>query len=204
MTTETRKPGARPVALLALLLGALALGGCASKIRLDPPAPVEDRANPSSTATLAPIADAGANGAGTSQSRVATVDLAAGRNGAGGAGSGVPGRAGAGNGRTVYFDYDSLVIKDEYRPVIDVNAKWLNADRKRGMVLEGHTDERGGSEYNLALGQKRAEAVGRALGLLGVKPNQIEPVSFGKERPVDAASNEAAWAKNRRVELKER
>jgi peptidoglycan-associated lipoprotein len=68
-------------------------------------------------------------------------------------------------------------------------------------MIEGHTDERGGSEYNLALGQKRAEAVRRALELLGVRENQIEAVSYGKERPAAAGSNEEAWAKNRRAEL---
>ena len=72
------------------------------------------------------------------------------------------------------------------------------------MVVEGHTDERGGREYNLALGQKRAEAVARALGLMGVSSDRIEAVSFGKERPAVQGSDEAAWAKNRRVELKDK
>jgi peptidoglycan-associated lipoprotein len=101
----------------------------------------------------------------------------------------------------VYFDFDSFVIKDEYRPVIEANAKALTTDRKKKMAIEGHTDERGGHEYNLALGQKRAEAVAKSLALLGANEGQIEAVSFGKERPAVQGSDEAAWAKNRRAEL---
>ena len=107
--------------------------------------------------------------------------------------------------RVVYFDFDSFVVKDEYRPMIEAHAKVLGANRSKRMMLEGHTDERGGREYNLALGQKRAEAVLKSLVLLGVQDNQLEAVSFGEEsaRPVPG-SDEAAWAKNRRVELKDR
>jgi peptidoglycan-associated lipoprotein len=104
----------------------------------------------------------------------------------------------------VYFDFDSYVVKDEFRPVIEANAKRLAADRKKRLVVEGHTDERGGSEYNLALGQKRAEAVVKSLVTLGAAENQLEAVSFGKERPAVQGSDESAWAKNRRAELKDR
>jgi peptidoglycan-associated lipoprotein len=106
--------------------------------------------------------------------------------------------------RVVYFDFDSFVVKDEFRPVVEGNAKTLNADRKKKVVIEGHTDERGGREYNLALGQKRAEAVVKSLTLLGVQDGQVEAVSYGKERPAVNGSDEAAWAKNRRAELKDR
>lgn len=106
--------------------------------------------------------------------------------------------------RVVYFDFDSYVVKDEFRPVIEAHAKALGADRSKRLTLEGHTDERGGSEYNLALGQKRAEAVARSLGLLGVPADRIEAVSFGKERPAVQGSDESAWSKNRRVEIKDR
>jgi peptidoglycan-associated lipoprotein len=95
-------------------------------------------------------------------------------------------------------------VKDEYRPVIEFNAKRLSTNKQRKVVVEGHTDERGGSEYNLALGQKRAEAVAKSLTLLGVADGQVEAVSFGKERPAVQGSDEAAWAKNRRAELKDR
>jgi peptidoglycan-associated lipoprotein len=188
----------------SMVLVALVVAGCASKVRLDPPAPVEDRLN-SSGNTSAMAGNGAAQLGGTNQSRVAGVDLAA-QGGAGGAGLGAgSGKAAlAGNGRVVYFDFDSYVVREEDRGVIDTNAKWLNADRKRGMLIEGHTDNRGGSEYNLALGQKRAESVSRSLTLLGVKDTQIEAVSYGKERPAVAGSGEAVWAKNRRVELKDR
>ena len=84
---------------------------------------------------------------------------------------------------------------------MDVHAKYLTANKGRKMAIEGHTDERGGREYNLALGQKRAEAVRRALGLLGVTDSQVEAVSFGKEKPAASGFDESSMAKNRRAEI---
>lgn len=107
----------------------------------------------------------------------------------------------AGVAKVILFDYDSFVIKPEYQGAIDAHARFLSANKGRKIAIEGHTDETGGREYNLALGQKRAEAVRRALGLLGVADAQVEAVSFGEEKPADAASNEQAYAKNRRAEL---
>jgi peptidoglycan-associated lipoprotein len=104
----------------------------------------------------------------------------------------------------VYFDFDSYDVKDEYRAMIETHGRTLAADRGRALVVEGHADERGGAEYNLALGQRRAEAVVKVLLLLGVNPTQVEAVSFGDTRPVSREANEAAWAKNRRAEIKER
>jgi peptidoglycan-associated lipoprotein len=86
--------------------------------------------------------------------------------------------------------------------MLEATARQLSANRAMRMVAEGHTDERGGSEYNLALGQKRAESVVKTLVLLGALDSQLEAVSFGKERPVVVGGDEAGWAKNRRVELK--
>jgi peptidoglycan-associated lipoprotein len=106
-----------------------------------------------------------------------------------------------GAAKVILFDYDSYVIKPEYQSAIDAHARFLTASKTRKIAIEGHTDESGGREYNLALGQKRAEAVRRALGLLGVADAQVEAVSFGEEKPADPASNEAAYAKNRRAEL---
>jgi peptidoglycan-associated lipoprotein len=103
--------------------------------------------------------------------------------------------------RLVYFDYDSYVIKPEYQSLIEAHARFLKANGTRKVNIEGHTDERGGREYNLALGQRRSEAVRRALGLLGVPDSQVEAVSFGKEKPAAPGSDEAAWAQNRRAEL---
>jgi peptidoglycan-associated lipoprotein len=103
--------------------------------------------------------------------------------------------------RIVYFDYDSYVIKPEFQSLIEGHARFLKANNGRRVAIEGHTDERGGREYNLALGQRRAEAVRRALALLGVPDGQVEAVSFGKEKPAVPGSDEAAWAKNRRAEI---
>ena len=103
--------------------------------------------------------------------------------------------------RIIYFDFDSNVIKPEYQAIIDGHARFLKANPQRHVFIEGHTDERGTREYNLALGQRRAEAVRSALKLLGVQDSQVEAVSFGKEKPVDPGSTEEAWAKNRRAEI---
>ena len=161
------------------------LAGCASNVPLDnKAAPVESR-TPSTAGT------AGANAGNTSPTKVASVDL-------------TKSVASAEIGRVVYFDYDSFVIKDDFRPVVETQAKALSGDRAKKLQVEGHTDERGGSEYNLALGQKRSESVVKALKLLGVNDGQVEAVSFGKERPAVQGSDEAAWAKNRRAELNNR
>ena len=103
--------------------------------------------------------------------------------------------------RIVYFDYDSYTIKPEFQSLIDGHARFLKANAQRRISIEGHTDERGGSEYNLALGQKRSEAVRRALTLLGVNDAQIEAVSFGKEKPAVQGTGEDVWAQNRRAEI---
>ncbi|EWS65312.1 Peptidoglycan-associated lipoprotein precursor [Hydrogenophaga sp. T4] len=103
--------------------------------------------------------------------------------------------------RVVYFDYDSFEVRGEYAATLEANARYLKANSSRKIALEGHTDERGGREYNLALGQKRAEAVRRSLSLMGVSESQMEPVSFGEEKPAALGMDEASYAKNRRVEL---
>jgi peptidoglycan-associated lipoprotein len=101
----------------------------------------------------------------------------------------------------VYFDFDSYVVKQEYQGLLEAQAKFLTANRNAKVSLGGHTDDQGGREYNLALGQKRADAVKRALAILGVTEPQMEAVSFGKEKPASTATDEEARAKNRRVEL---
>lgn len=106
--------------------------------------------------------------------------------------------------RVVYFDFDRTDIKDEYQGMLDRRARALLATPQAGIVVEGHADERGGREYNLALGQKRAEAVVRALALLGVPPERLEAVSFGDTRPAVQGQGEQAWSQNRRAELKDR
>jgi peptidoglycan-associated lipoprotein len=169
---------------LALAL-TLVLAGCSS-VKLDD-VPVEDK-SASSTA-----GQPGAGGAAAAtESRVAPVaaDSAAGT------------AAGPANvARILYFDYDSYVIKPEFQSLIEGHARFLKANSGRRVAIEGHTDERGGREYNLALGQRRSEAVRRALALLGVPDSQMEAVSFGKEKPAAPGSDEAAWSRNRRAEL---
>ena len=149
---------------------------------------------------------------GTKLNDTPVVDRGAGMGGAGsGAASGVApvtidanaqnAQGPVGVARIVYFDYDSYTIKPEYQSLIDGHARFLKANPQRRVSIEGHTDDRGGREYNLALGQKRSEAVRRSLGLLGVSDNQIEAVSFGKEKPAVQGSGEEAWAQNRRAEI---
>ena len=103
--------------------------------------------------------------------------------------------------RSVDFDYDEFSIKPQYTVLIERHGKYLAAKPSLAVRIEGHADERGGSEYNLALGQKRAEALLRALQLYGVKPAQVEAISWGEERPKAPGQDEAAWAQNRRDDL---
>jgi peptidoglycan-associated lipoprotein len=177
--------------LLATVALTATLAACSS-VKLDDAAPVEDR----NATAVSPIGSAGAAGQGSGGSGVdsrAVTGVQVQQMGADGQPVGVS--------RIVYFDYDSFVVKPEFQSVLETNARILNANRQRRVQLEGHTDERGGREYNLALGQKRAEAVKRALSLLGVTDAQLEAVSFGEEKPAVQGGDESALARNRRVEI---
>ncbi|NLP62159.1 peptidoglycan-associated lipoprotein Pal [Paraburkholderia sacchari] len=103
--------------------------------------------------------------------------------------------------RSVYFDFDSYSVKDDYQSLLQTHAQYLKTHPQRHVLIQGNTDERGSSEYNLALGQKRAEAVRRVLALDGVGDSQMEAVSLGKEKPVAAGHDEASWSQNRRADL---
>ena len=103
--------------------------------------------------------------------------------------------------RIVYFDFDKYVVKPEYRGVVEAHANFLKSRRGAKVTLEGHTDERGGREYNLALGQRRAEAVRNALTVLGVPDSQIDPISWGVEKPASLEKTEQGYQLNRRVEF---
>jgi peptidoglycan-associated lipoprotein len=167
--------------LVMLAAVSLALGACASK----PPKP-------------APSAPAPGEGSG------AQTEGAGGANAVGGSASQaeVPGpEAGTLATRTVYFDFDSAVIKGEGIPVVAAHAKYLAGHPDARVRLEGNTDERGSREYNIGLGERRAQSVRRTMLLQGVADGQITTVSYGEERPVDPGHNEAAWAKNRRVDI---
>ena len=103
--------------------------------------------------------------------------------------------------RILYFDLDSSQIKDEDREIITVHAEFLAAHSEITVVLEGHADERGSREYNIALGEKRAKAVKQLMTLQGVAENQIQVISFGEERPAALGHDSSSWNLNRRVEI---
>ena len=162
---------------------AVFLTACGSAVKLDN-VPVEDKSGTS-------VSQVGAVGSAVGQGGVSPVEI-------GNSDQEAAMRAAT---RVVYFDYDSYVIRPEFQSVIEAHARFIKSDKNRKVAIEGHTDERGGREYNLALGQRRAEAVKRAMGLLGVSENQLEAISFGKEKPAELGSTEAAMEKNRRAEI---
>jgi peptidoglycan-associated lipoprotein len=171
-----------PFRLGALILVA-SLAACGSSVKLDE-APVEDRN------TTTGQAGQDGSGSGVDPRGVTGVQV-----------PGMDSEQPAALSRIVYFDYDSFEVRAEYTAALEANARYLKANPNRKVALEGHTDERGGREYNLALGQKRAEAVRRSLALLGVSESQMEPVSFGEEKPAAMGMDETSYAKNRRVEM---
>ena len=148
-------------------------------------------------------------GSGTAATAPAAGAESTGVSGAGVAGSALPGDAGDPrkdpasplSKRSVHFDFDSYVVKDEYRPMLEAHAGYLAAKRDARVILQGNADERGSREYNLALGQKRAEAVRKALAVLGVSDAQMEAISFGEEKPRNEADTEEAYAENRRTDV---
>ncbi|WP_151445663.1 peptidoglycan-associated lipoprotein Pal [Lacisediminimonas profundi] len=170
--------------VIALSMAAL-LSACASGVKLDDKPPVEDRAG---------TAAGGARAGATDPRTVSTVTAPR-------AADPLNDPQGVLAKRSVYFDLDSFTVKDQFRPVVEAHARYLSSHRERKVVIQGNTDERGGREYNLALGQKRAEAVRRSLSLLGVQETQMEAVSFGKEKPKALGNDEAAWAENRRADI---
>lgn len=190
----------RFLSFFALVIALPLLSACGSGIKLND-VPVEDRSATAVTpAGGAQVpsgvvggtgSSAGAGAGQSARSAVAPVNVTQPSSSA----------AGRPTPNIVYFDFDSFVVRPEFASLIEGHAKYLLADRSRRAAVEGHTDERGGREYNLALGQRRAEAVRRALGLLGVQDAQVEAVSFGKEKPVAQGSTEDARARNRRAEI---
>ena len=104
------------------------------------------------------------------------------------------------NDRSVYFAYDSYTVTSDYAPLIERHGKYLSSNPALSIKVEGNCDERGSSEYNLALGQRRAQAVVQTLKIYGVRDSQVEPVSWGEERPKATGHDEAAWAQNRRAD----
>ncbi len=103
--------------------------------------------------------------------------------------------------RSVYFEFDSYSVPDQYRSVVEMHASYLAGNARQRVRIEGNADARGGSEYNLALGQRRSDAVARMMTLMGVRADQIETISFGKERPKALGNTEADYAENRRADI---
>jgi peptidoglycan-associated lipoprotein len=161
----------------------LTLGGCAGKKAVKPAAST-------ATSTIGETGNgAQSNGAGDARLNV------------GAAGEATNGSAPVGVARLVYFDFDSSEIRPEFVAVLATHARALAGNASIRVRLEGHTDERGSPEYNIGLGERRAQAVRRALLLQGVSEAQVATVSYGEERPAVAGQGEDAWAKNRRVEI---
>jgi peptidoglycan-associated lipoprotein len=175
----------RILSALSVITLSLVLVACGSSVKLSD-VPVEDRS--AGAAGAGGTAGAGgASGRAVAPVEISTTDTTA---------AGPVGAA-----RVFYFDYDSFTIKPEFQGAIEMHARFLTSNKNRKIAIEGHTDERGGREYNLALGQKRSEAVRRSLALLGVSESQVEAVSFGKEKPAMTGATEEAFAKNRRAEI---
>ena len=171
--------------MLIGVLAAILLAACSTTPKQENAAPVDERAT-----TAAP----GAATSGTSSAPVA----------------GSPNQNGTNplkdprnilSKRSVYFDFDAYAIKDEYKSLLEAHAKYLQANRNAHMTIEGNTDERGSREYNIALGQRRADAAKRMMMLVGSTDAQIDTVSFGKEKPKNPGHDESAWAENRRDDL---
>ncbi len=198
MTTKT-KPHMkgthmkRVFATAGLLAAFGLLSACGSNVKLDEVdkagAPVESRAGGTGAGSTAPSAGTGAG----SERSIAQVDINA-RDPLNDPNSPLA-------KRSVYFDYDSFVVKDEFRPTVEAHAKYLTGNKNKKVLIQGNTDDRGSREYNLALGQKRAEAVRRGLAALGVADTQLEAVSLGEEKPRATGADEASWAENRRADL---
>ncbi len=175
--------------LYAAIAALAAVLSACSTVKLDEPAAVEDRGGKSVPSTSSSSqTGTGTGGAADANKNAKSTDP-------------LDDPASVLAKRSVYFDLDSYIVKDEFKPMIEAHGKYLASNPNRKVIIQGNTDERGGSEYNLALGQKRAEAVRRALAAAGAKDSQMEAVSFGKEKPKASGSTEAAWAENRRADL---
>lgn len=180
-------PSAR---LLGVAVATALLAACASTpldTKTDP-APIRD-------GSTAAAGGGAATGTAVDPRAVQPVDTTGGR------GDPLNDPGGALAKRSIFFDFDQFVVRADFTPVIEAHGRYLAANKSRSIKLEGNADERGSREYNLALGQKRAEAVRSRLKLLGVADSQMETVSFGEEKPRATGHDEAAWAENRRVDI---
>jgi len=175
-------------ACLGLVLGALLAGCSGGPVNEQSPAGVEDRQ---------PGTQPGAQTQPVKPGSVARVDLT----GKPGAKSALTDPANILSRRSIFYDLDSYDVKDQYKDLVEAHARYLRDNPNAKMLIQGNTDERGSREYNVGLGQRRADGVKRMLLLLGAKEGQIESVSLGEEKPKDEGHDEAAWSKNRRSDI---
>ena len=174
----------KTVLILIALLSVSLVGGCSSK---------KPRPTPTSSNAAVPTDESQTSGADASKAFGQAGD---------GSGAGVAGPSGAQlQNRTIYFDFDSSEVKSDYNGLITAHARYLASNPSARVRLEGKTDERGSREYNIGLGERRAQSVRRALTLQGVADSQITTVSYGEERPAVTGHTEEAWARNRRVDI---
>ena len=173
-----------------LLYGMAVLGllaGCASQETKEQPGAKVEEPKPAMTGVAKPKPDAGAVTKPVTQKPIVANPLKD------------PGNILS--KRSVYYDYDSSVVKDEFKPVVTAHSRYLSQNRSAKMTIQGNTDERGSREYNIALGQKRADSVKQMMILLGAQEAQIETVSFGEEKPRSQGHDEAAFSENRRSDI---
>jgi peptidoglycan-associated lipoprotein len=168
------------------VLAALALAACSTTPKQEGGAPVDER-TPGATSGAATSGAQTGSVAGANQGAGQTNPLKDPRN--------------ILSKRSVYFDFDAYAIKDDYKSLLEAHGKYLQANRNAHMTVEGNTDERGSREYNIALGQRRADAAKRMMMLSGATEAQIDTVSFGKEKPKNPGHDESAWAENRRDDI---
>jgi peptidoglycan-associated lipoprotein len=174
----------KTVLILIALLSVSLVAGCSSK---------KPRPTPTSSNAAGQTDESLTSGADASKAFGAAGDAT---------GAGVAGPSGAQlQNRTIYFDFDSSEVKSDYNGLITAHARYLAANPSTRVRLEGNTDERGSREYNIGLGERRAQSVRRALTLQGVAESQITTVSYGEERPAVTGHTEEAWARNRRVDI---
>jgi peptidoglycan-associated lipoprotein len=182
----------RKVLTVLVSLGVLLAGCSGNKPKADVPATTGTTIS-GSGATTSPVP--GGGGAQGQNSGVTTVNVDRSSGGA------MAPTGALGAQRVIYFDYDSSDIRNEYIDVIAAHGRFLASNATVRVRLEGHSDERGSREYNIALAERRAQTVKRALALQGVQDSQVATVSYGEERPAATGSDDTAWSKNRRVEI---
>ena len=174
--------------ILFTALVAAVLAGCQSTPTT---APVEDKSGAADASAAS--SQAGASTAGTRPGGVTGSNT--------GAGNPLRDPNNILSKRAIYFEFDSFTVSDQYKPIVEAHAKYLQGNRQARVALQGNADERGSREYNIALGQKRADAVKRMMTLMGVQDVVVETVSFGEEKPRNPGHDEASWAENRRVDI---